>query len=916
MKMKNLPLLPYVGLLALWLVAQANLGWSQPGPKPAVARLLCENLINPVGLDVPQPRFTWQLRAGGRGVRQSAYELRVSRAPGGQGLVWASGRVTSAQSVLVPYGGPALASGQRYWWQVRVWDNQGRASAWSQPAYWQMGLLQPTDWQARWIKAGFAEDTTRRPSPLFRRNFNLKKPVRSATAYITAQGLYEARLNGQRIGDAYLAPGWTAYQKRLQYQAYDVTPLLRQGDNTVGAMLGSGWFRGYIGFAGNKNFYGKEIALLLQLDIIYADGSTQTVATGEDWKSATGHIIEADIYNGEAIDARQEPIGWDSPAYNDAQWAGVRPASYAGALVGTYNEPIKKQETFKPVKIFTTPRGEQVIDFGQNLVGWVQVRAKGNPGEKITLYHAEVLDKAGNFYTDNLRTAKQRNEYTLRGGGEEFFEPHFTFQGFRYVRVEGFPGELRPEHFTAVALYSAMPPAGSFTSSHALLNQLQHNIRWGQNGNFLDVPTDCPQRDERLGWTGDAQAFARTATFNRQAHNFFAKWLRDVALDQNDDGRVPFVVPNVLGKNAGGSAGWADAATIIPWDMYLAYGDARLLAQQYPSMKAWVGFMLNNSTNYLWNKGFHFGDWLFYQPTDDRDGRAAVTDKYLIAQCFFAHSVQLLLNTAKVLGQADDVATYTSLLAEVKAAFVREYVTGSGRLVSSTQTGYVLALHFDMLPEGLRAQAATRLVENVKSYNNHLTTGFLGTPYLCHVLTRFGHPEVAFDLLLQETYPSWLYPVKMGATTIWERWDGLKPDGSFQNLEMNSFNHYAYGAIGDWLYRVVTGIDTDPAGPGYQKITIRPLPNRRLAEARSELETYYGKIVSGYLMGDQAVTYTIEVPVNTTAKVSLPAPSLEAVSENGTALSQLKDTQNAQYAQGRADFELGSGQYQFVVRLK
>jgi alpha-L-rhamnosidase len=405
-----------------------------------------------------------------------------------------------------------------------------------------------------------------------------------------------------------------------------------------------------------------------------------------------------------------------------------------------------------------------------------------------------VLDKAGNFYTDNLRSAKQQNTYILKGEGEETYEPHFTFQGFRYIKVDGFPGELKPENVSAVALYSDMPVTGTFTSSHPLLNQLQHNIQWGQKGNFLDVPTDCPQRDERLGWTGDAQVFARTAAFNMNVHPFFSKWLKDVAADQAPNGSVPFVVPTVMDQGAGGSAGWADAATIIPWTMYLAYGDKKVLEEQYPSMKAWVGYMEKNSTADLWNKGFHFGDWLFYRPSDDNDGRAAVTDKYLIAQAFFAHSTQLMINTAKVLGKPDDVALYTRLLDRIKAAFLKEYVTPNGRLVSSTQTAYVLALQFDMLPEALRKGAAEKLVQNIRSYGTHLTTGFLGTPYLCHVLSRYGYTDVAYDLLLQETYPSWLYPVKMGATTIWERWDGQKPDSTFQTPGMNSFNHYAYGA--------------------------------------------------------------------------------------------------------------------------
>jgi alpha-L-rhamnosidase len=481
--------------------------------------------------------------------------------------------------------------------------------------------------------------------------------------------------------------------------------------------------------------------------------------------------------------------------------------------------------------------------------------------------------------------------------------------------VEGYPGELRPENFTAVTLYSDMKPTGTFTSSNKLINQLQHNIQWGQKGNFLDVPTDCPQRDERLGWTGDAQAFARTASYNMGVDNFFRKWLKDLEADQVN-GSVPFVIPNVLGDQASGSAGWADAATIIPWTMYLAYGDKALLSDQYESMKAWVGFMERNSTDDLWNKGFHFGDWLFYRPFDDNDGRSAVTDKYLIAQCFFAHSTQLVINAAKVLARQDDVEKYGVLLKRVKDAFVKEYVTSNGRLVSGTQTAYVLSLQFDMLPEQWRAKTAERLVENIRSYNNHLTTGFLGTPYLCHVLSRYGHADVAFQLLMQESYPSWLYPVKMGATTIWERWDGIKPDSTFQTPGMNSYNHYAYGAIGDWMYRYVAGIDTYEDGVGYKHICIKPHPGGGFSSIEADLQTYYGKVSSHWKYNDGKFLLNVSIPTNTTARVFVPASSVNDISESGKPLSSIKEVKPGAVENGYVAIDIGSGSYQFSVNTK
>jgi alpha-L-rhamnosidase len=897
-------------LLLIAFINSLVISFAQTG----VTNLLVEHLENPVGLDVKQPRFSWQLSPNKRNVMQTAYEIKVTT---GKSVAWSSGKVNSDQSVHVPYAGTALESGKMYSWQVRVWGNDSKPSAWSSPATFQMALLEPGDWKAKWIEAGYQEDSVNRPAQYFRKGFNTSKKIQRAVAYITAHGMYEASINGKRVGDYYLTPGWTSYNKRLQYQVYDVTPLLVTGKNAIGVMLGNGWYRGYLAWENNKNVYGKTLGLLLQVQITYADGSSEWIVSDESWKSNTGAITYAEVYHGETIDARQEKTGWATAAYNDADWKGVQVKQYDNSiLTATYNEPVKKHETFKAVKLIKTPKGEQVIDFGQNLTGWVVVKANGEAGTKIKIQHAEVLDKFGNFYLDNIRAAKATATYILKGGGEEIFEPHFTFYGFRYIKVEGYPGELKPENFEAVTLYSAMKKTGTFTSSHALINQLQHNIQWGQRGNFLDVPTDCPQRDERLGWTGDAQAFSRTASFNFGVNNFFAKWLKDVAADQLPTGSVPFVVPNVLGNGAAGSAGWADAATIIPWDMYLAYGDKRILENQFESMKSWIGYMQKNSSDHLWNKGFHFGDWLFYRPFDDNDGRSAVTDKYLIAQCFFAHSLNLVVKTAGVLGKPDDEAKYSELLRNVKDAFVKEYVTPNGRLVSSTQTAYVLALNFDMLPENLRASTAKRLVENVQSYGNHLTTGFLGTPYLCHVLSRFGYNDVAYSLLFQESYPSWLYPVKMGATTIWERWDGIKPDSTFQTPGMNSFNHYAYGAIGDWMYRVVAGLDTYEDGPGYKHIRITPTVGGKFDHASATLDTYYGKLSSAWKKTGNNIQFDIEVPPNTTASVFLPANDAASITEGGSMISGNKDIQIGASDKGRTELKIGSGTYRFEVTVK
>jgi alpha-L-rhamnosidase len=884
-----------------------------------VDQLLCENRVDPIGISDLQPQFSWQLISEKRNVLQNAYEIRVGKNIASLkktgNLVWSSGKTESDQSVHVIYKGKALASSKKYFWQVRVWDNYGKVSEWSHPAFFQMALLNKDDWKAKWIEPGYAGDTVGAACPMFRKQFTANKKIVSATAYITAHGLYEAQINGQRVGDAYLTPGWTSYNHRLQYQVYDVTSLLKPGENAVGVTIGNGWYRGPVAWGNNINLYGKSSGLLFQLNLAYSDGTSEIIPSDNSWKSTTGAIRYSEIYNGETIDARKDKAGWAMPGYKDSGWSRVNVADFSlDNLISTSNEPVRKHETFKPQKVIITPKGEKVIDFGQNLVGWIVIKVKGNAGDTIRISHAEVLDKEGNFYTDNLRAAKAQDNYILKGGAEETFQPHFTWHGFRYIKVEGYHGELKPEDFTAVTLYSDMRPTGTFTSSDSLLNQLQHNIQWGQKGNFLDVPTDCPQRDERLGWTGDAQVFSRTASFNMDVNNFFAKWLKDVAADQLPNGSVPFVIPNVLGNNAAGSAGWSDVATIIPWNIYLAYGDKKILEQQYPSMKAWVEYIHHQSHNDLWNTGFDFGDWLFYRPADDNDGRSAVTDKYLIAQCFYAHSTQLLVKAANVLGKKEDVEMYSALLRKIKDAFLKEYVTPNGRLVSGTQTAYVLALNFDMLPESLRTQAAERLVENIKDYDNHLTTGFLGTPYLCHVLTRFGYDSIAYKLLLQKTYPSWLYPVTMGATTIWERWDGEKPDSTFQTPGMNSFNHYAYGAIGDWMYREMVGIDTYEDGVGYKQIKIQPHIGGGITFASAVLQTYYGKVSNSWKNEGSKIFMDVEIPANTTATVFLPAGNADSVKESGKALSEDNTIKLKGVKDNYVIVDLGSGVYHFEIQ--
>ncbi|HEU0065203.1 MAG TPA: family 78 glycoside hydrolase catalytic domain, partial [Flavisolibacter sp.] len=729
-------------LLFLILIIHGTISHSQL----TVHSLLCNTKQNPIGVGEVNPRFSWKLDSKKRNVYQTDYEIRWAKKASSKKYNWQTVNAHTDQSVNVQYKGQQLQSGNEYVWQVRVWDNTGEVSPWSETASWTMGLLQPADWKADWIEAAGLVDSIERPSPLFIKTFNLSRPVRKALVFVTSHGMYEASVNNKKLGDAYLTPGWTSYNKRLQYQVYDCTPSLKKGDNVINALLGSGWYRGYIGFEGNRNVYGTDIALLFQMDIEFNDGSHQIISSDSTWKWTLSGILGSEIYNGEVLDNRT-PVAIEK--YNSIKnWHPVKISNYnKDLLTATYNEPVRAHEEIHPMRVLQSPKGEHILDFGQNMVGWVRIKVKGHAGQRITLSHAEVLDKKGNLYTDNLRAAKEEDVYILSGEGEEVLQPHFTFQGFQYVKVEGWEGKLNPDQFTGVALYSDMRPTGSFSCSNALVNQLQHNIQWGQKGNFLDVPTDCPQRDERLGWTGDAQVFSRTAAFNYQVLPFFTKWLKDVSADQRKDGMVPFVVPNVLGQDAGGSSGWGDVAVIVPWNMYTCFGDTLLLQQQYASMKAWVDFMKSTSSKGLWTRGNIFGDWLFYRPFDDNDGRSAVTDKSLISEAFFIHSTDLLIKAAEVLNKTSDIDYYSKEAAQLRKNFMNEFVTPSGRLVSNTQTAYVLALEFNLLPVDLRQQAAERLVANVKEYNFHLTTGFLGTSYLCGVLTRAGYPDIAYRLL-------------------------------------------------------------------------------------------------------------------------------------------------------------------------
>jgi alpha-L-rhamnosidase len=839
-------------------------------PSVTISRLRIEHQREALGIGTERPRLSWMVEAECHGWRQTGYEVEACDADGQP--CSQSGRVESDQSVLVAWPFAPLASRERLTLQVRVWGRDGPSSAWSESMPVEAGLLHAQDWTARFIAPEWDEDLTQaQPAPLLRREFNVRGDVRRARLYITALGVYEPQLNGATIGDQVMAPDWTSYHHRLRYQTFDVSHLLHEGRNALGAMLGDGWFRGRLSFdGGRRNIYGDRLALLAQLEIIYGDGTTERIITDETWRAAPGPIRASDIYDGETYDARLERAGWSDAGYPDEGWTKVRPIDWdLTTLVAPVGPPVRRVELVPPVAILRSPSGRTLLDFGQNLVGRLRLTVQGLAGQTITLRHAEVLEN-GRLSTRPLRTAKATDRYTLRGGGIETWEPRFTFHGFRYAEIDNWPGELDRDDIRAVVCHSDLERTGWFECSDSLINQLHENVVWSMRGNFFAIPTDCPQRDERLGWTGDIQVFSPTASFLCDSAGFLASWLQDLAAEQQAaGGNVPIVVPNVINEPVHVAAAWSDAAVIVPWVLYQRFGDRNLLGVQFESMRAWVDRMADLAgPSRLWDQGFQFGDWLDPAAPPDKPAEAR-TDRGLVATAYFARSAELVGRAAGVLRMASEEAHYLSLANEIRQAFVREYVTPAGRISSDAQTAYALALEFELLADRAQRQhAGERLAALVSANGYHIGTGFVGTPLICDALCHTGNQAAAYRLLLQRECPAWLYPVTMGATTIWERWDSLLPDGSVNPGEMTSFNHYALGAVADWLQRVVGGLA--PAEPGYRRLDIRPRPGGGLRHASARHLTPYGLAECAWTIQDGSIEVRVVVPPNTTASVSLP----------------------------------------------
>jgi alpha-L-rhamnosidase len=887
--------------------------------------LQTEYLDSPLGIDQDAPRFSWRLASTRRGAAQTAYRIEVDAvAPdGARRRVWSTGTVASTAQLGVEYAGHALERTTRYEWMLTVTDEDGRESA-AKHAYFETGLMDPSSWRAAWI----GRDTRDRPAllppanddftlnsrmlqppSLLRRELTVQKTLLRARLHVTTQGLYRAWINGEQVSNEQLAPGWTDYTSRILYQSHEVTELLRQGGNALAFTLADGWWSGFVGYDPRRagKLYGNAPALLAELHLSYDDGSTEIIATDETWRESRGRWLYADLLMGEGQDARNEVAGWTEPAFDDSSWIAARVLGRDTSLVtAAVSPPMRVVRTVAPRSVTSMPDGAYIVDFGQNLVGHVRLRVRGAAsGDLIELLHAETLDDAGELYLENLRRAEARDIFYPAGIDDDIFEPDFTFHGFRYVRVAGLRDGLTVDDLSARVVSSDLEESGTFDCGDPAVMQLESNIRWSQRSNFLSVPTDCPQRDERLGWLADAQVFLPTAARNATVGTFFASWMDDVIVGQNADGAFPDIAP-VASWSGDGAPAWGDGGVIIPLALYDIYGDLRVVETAYEPMVRWIEHVLRENPSLLWRNrvGRNYGDWLQAGPETPKD---------LVATAYFANSARLVARAAGLLGHAADATRFDGLADDIRDAFQREYVSADGLVAGDTQTGYLLALDYGLLPAELEAGAAARLAELVRQNGMRLSTGFIGVSKLCPVLSRYGYDDIAHALLMQTEYPSWLFSVEAGATTIWERWDGWTPDGGFQSANMNSFNHYSLGAVGEWLYGTVGGIDQAPGSVAFERLAIRPRPSLAMRWAAASQQTARGVTRSAWML-DEAGVFRLEVtvPPGSTAQVSLPTRLASAVTEGGVPAADAPGLELLGETGDGVLLEVGSGSYDFV----
>jgi alpha-L-rhamnosidase len=944
--------------------------------------LRTEYLDNPAGLDEPRPRLTWQAQSHERGQRQTAYRILVAsdetQLGAGQGNLWDSGKVASDETVNIVYAGQPLGSRQSCFWKIKVWDVKGRESRWSQPTRWSLGLLKPEDWRAQWIS--FRDTTplhTNRatlhlpPPRHYRKEFAVTRSVTRATLYATALGIAELHLNGQRVGDAYFEPGWADYRQRAYYRTHDVTAFVKSGGNCLGAIVADGWYSGYVGYGllvgygpnkVGRYFYGKTPALLAQLELEYADGSREVIGTDTTWQvSADGPIREADLIMGEAFDAQRDQPDWcvaskdgassrstkSRPGSGDVlPWAwepailakdnGSTKAIYSDTLgdreveLGFQPPPKLQAYAAPPIRVtqelkarrITEPKPDvYIFDLGQNFAGVIRLKVKGPVGTKVQIRYGEMLHPDGRLMTENLRKARATDFYTLRGDPKgETWQPRFTYHGFQFVELAGLPAKPGLEAVTGLVLHNDTPLVGEFACSDEVMTRFWKNTQWTQRANFIEMPTDCPQRDERLGWMGDAQIYVRTASCNADVAAFFTKWLDDVEEAQRDFGAYPDYCPYPMAHGEPGKTfgtAWTDAGIICPWTVWQVYGDTRVLERHWTSMTRFMDWRKRSAPEGQGvSLGNTWGDWL---------NLGENTPIEFIDAAYFALDVQLMAQMAKAIGRNDESDQYRNLCAKVTARFVQDYFNADGTLKVDTQTAHVLALAFGLLPESLRQPTADRLAEKITKNGYRMATGFLGTKPLLPVLTAHGQNDLACRLFQSRQFPSWGYEVINGATTVWERWDSFTKEHGFnglsgnQNASMNSFSHYSFGAVMEWAFRDLAGIDT--GGPGFRQIVIRPNPptprsNPDLEPIRwvkAEYESVRGRIASQWKRAGDGLELEVTVPANAGATVFVPARSAQAVTESGKPLSRAEGVTFLRMEGDRAVLHVESGHYRFAT---
>jgi len=886
----------------------------------SIGRMTTNGRANPVGIGGDDISLGWTIESETRGKVQSAYEVRLGSTESGTDL-WDSGRVSSDRQidVTVPEG-IKIASARRYYWQVRVWDGTGESSDWSAPAWFETGLCSPADWSgAKWIGQPKPAGDGPGPLPLLRGVFKVSKTVKSARLYASAHGVYRLSLNGRNVGDQFLAPGWTDYPRRIQTQTYDVTSLLQNGANVIGAALGDGWFRGHVGLHW-RGVYGDTLALVAKLHVTYTDGTTDTLVTDAGWRSATGPFVQADLQDGETYDARLEQDGWNKAGFEAADWI---PAAIVSddltRLVPQPDEPVRATEVLIARTRTMPAPGEFVYDLGQNMVGVARIKLTGKKNQTVRIRYAEELyrlgERRGRLYTDNFRKAKVTDTYTFARDETVVYQPTFTQHGFRYVEITGVDAPPIAGEVEGVVLGSDLPATGDLRLSHPMLDQLVRNIRWGQRGNFLSIPTDTPARDERLGWTGDISVFAPTANRLQDTRAFLSKWMDDMRDAQRTNGNIPAIVPQPRREFDETGVGWSDAFITVPYSVWRATGDTRILRRNWDAMRRFYRFVHDSATqdgNLLeeGRRSWFSGDWLQLEKVD------RVEEHRVIATAYFAENTRMMAEMAAALGQDDQAKEWAALVPKIREAFVAAYRASDGSLYTGTQTVYAMALGMDLIADpAQREQTVAKFIGKLAADDYHLKTGFLGTPWLLPALSRIGRDDLAMRLLLNEDYPSWGFEIHMGATTMWERWNTIRADGEFGPVDMNSFNHYAYGAVGDWLFQRLGGLQI--LEPGYKRFRVAPIIGHiALNHAQCHLQTAYGLISCEWTRTENELRFAVTVPVNTNAEVILPAKSVESVREGGNPIGSSHGVARAVVKDDQLNLDVGSGRYEFVVRLR